>query len=43
MEEAANEEKERQGDMSEVGTEVFIRNSSWGKRNTLTDKKKRKE
>ena len=39
MDEAALEEKEKQGDMSEVGTEVFIRNSSWGKR--TTDKKLR--
>ena len=35
MEEAAQEEKEKQVEMSEVGTEVFIRNSSWSKRNTL--------
>lgn len=46
MEEAAQEEKEKQGEMSEVGTEVFIRNSSWSKRNTLggdKDKKMRKK
>lgn len=40
MDEAAQEEKEKQGEMSEVGTEVFIRNSSWSKRNTLEKEKK---